>query len=99
MKTTTLATRGEPDKEAHFGVRGELVIEARDIGKRFGRTIALDGLNMSVPRGSVYALLGRNGADLPASSFRTDNWSPRQWSIANETVAEVGDVERHSGGQ
>jgi len=62
VKTTTLATRGEPDKEAHFGVRGELVIEARDIGKRFGRTIALDGLNMSVPRGSVYALLGRNGA-------------------------------------
>jgi ABC-2 type transport system ATP-binding protein len=36
-------------------------IVGRSIEKRFGRTIALDGLNISVPQGSVYALLGRNG--------------------------------------
>ena len=32
------------------------------INKRFGRTIALDGARMAVPRGTVHALLGENGA-------------------------------------
>lgn len=39
------------------------VIEARDLEKVFARkTIALSGLNMNVPSGSVYGLIGRNGA-------------------------------------
>jgi len=37
------------------------VIVGKGIVKRFGRTLALNGLNIAVPRGSVYALLGRNG--------------------------------------
>jgi ABC-2 type transport system ATP-binding protein len=37
------------------------VIVGRGIVKRFGRTTALNGLDIQVPRGSVYALLGRNG--------------------------------------
>lgn len=37
------------------------VIIGRGLVKRFGRTVALDGLDINVPRGSVYALLGRNG--------------------------------------
>jgi len=40
----------------------EHVIETRDLTKRFGRTRAVDGLNLAVPRGSVFAFLGRNGA-------------------------------------
>jgi ABC-2 type transport system ATP-binding protein len=38
------------------------VIETRDLTKRFGRNLAVDGLNLAVPRGSVFAFLGRNGA-------------------------------------
>jgi ABC-2 type transport system ATP-binding protein len=37
-------------------------IEAAGLRKAFGKVIALDGLDLSVPRGSVCALLGPNGA-------------------------------------
>src|SRR5690349_14772847 len=33
-----------------------------DLTVRYGRIAALDGVSLAVPRGSVYALLGRNGA-------------------------------------
>ncbi len=37
-------------------------LEAQALSVRYGRTRALDALTLAVPRGSVYALLGRNGA-------------------------------------
>ncbi len=37
-------------------------IQMTEVGKRFGKTIALDRVSLSVPRGSVCALLGANGA-------------------------------------
>ncbi|CAN7644380.1 ABC transporter ATP-binding protein [Caballeronia sp. dw_19] len=39
-----------------------MIIEARNIEKRFGRDEALSGLSFSVAEGSVYALIGANGA-------------------------------------
>jgi ABC-2 type transport system ATP-binding protein len=38
------------------------VIEARGLWKQFGRHEALRGLDLSVPEGSAYALIGANGA-------------------------------------
>ncbi len=38
------------------------VIEAEGLVKRYGRTIALDGLSMRVPPGEVFGFLGPNGA-------------------------------------
>ena len=40
----------------------ELVIEAQGLGKSYGRTVALDGLDLSMSRGEVLSLLGPNGA-------------------------------------
>jgi ABC-2 type transport system ATP-binding protein len=40
----------------------ELMIEARGLKKRFGPTIALDGLDLEVPAGAILSLLGPNGA-------------------------------------
>jgi polyether ionophore transport system ATP-binding protein len=37
-------------------------IEARGLGKRFGKAIALDGLDLTVAVGEVHAFLGPNGA-------------------------------------
>ena len=37
-------------------------IETRGLSKRFGAILALDGLDLVVPRGSVFGLLGPNGA-------------------------------------
>lgn len=39
----------------------ELVVEASGLSVRYGRHVAVDAVSLSVPRGAVYALLGRNG--------------------------------------
>jgi ABC-2 type transport system ATP-binding protein len=38
-----------------------MIIEARHVAKRFGRFEAIDDLNMQVPEGAVFALIGPNG--------------------------------------
>jgi len=40
----------------------ETTIEARGVVRRFGTKRAVDGLDLTVPRGCIYGLLGRNGA-------------------------------------
>ncbi|HEV2633702.1 MAG TPA: ABC transporter ATP-binding protein [Actinocrinis sp.] len=40
----------------------DTVIDIRGLRKDFGRTRALDGLDLAVPRGQVHGLLGPNGA-------------------------------------
>jgi len=37
-------------------------VEAHGLTKHFGSVLALDGLDLAVPRGSVFGLLGPNGA-------------------------------------
>ncbi|HUL79404.1 MAG TPA: ATP-binding cassette domain-containing protein, partial [Vicinamibacteria bacterium] len=38
------------------------VLETDGVSVRYGRARVVDDLTLAVPRGSVYALLGRNGA-------------------------------------
>lgn len=38
------------------------LLQAKDLGKRFGDTMALEGLNLTVDAGEVVCLLGANGA-------------------------------------
>ncbi len=40
----------------------ETVVELRELTVRYGRMTAVDELSLEVPRGCVYALLGRNGS-------------------------------------
>jgi ABC-2 type transport system ATP-binding protein len=40
----------------------DLAVDARGLVKRFGDKIALDGVDLQVPRGAIYGLLGPNGA-------------------------------------
>src|SRR5437870_4164593 len=37
-------------------------IKTEELSKRFGRVQALNGLNLKVPEGAIYALVGPNGA-------------------------------------
>jgi len=39
-----------------------LMIETRTLGRAFGLPMAVDNLDLRVPRGSIYGFLGPNGA-------------------------------------
>ena len=40
----------------------ENVVEVRDLARRFGAKVALNGVSLAVPRGQVFGLVGANGA-------------------------------------
>jgi hypothetical protein len=48
--------------------RPALAIEASGLLKAFGKTRAVDGVDLAVPNGMIYGLLGPNGADDPLPS-------------------------------
>jgi ATP-binding cassette ChvD family protein len=41
---------------------GELVVEAKDLGKGYGDRLLIDGLSFSLPRGGLVGIIGPNGA-------------------------------------
>jgi ribose transport system ATP-binding protein len=55
------------------------ILELRQIKKRFGQTIALDDVNLSLQKGKVHALIGENGAgkstlmNVISGAFRPDS--------------------------
>src|SRR3954453_11198332 len=40
----------------------ELIIETRDLVKRYGKLTAVNHLSLQVPRGAIYGFVGPNGA-------------------------------------
>jgi ABC-2 type transport system ATP-binding protein len=76
-------------------------IEAEGLAKRFGNTIALAGLDLSVPRGTVLGMLGPNGAGkttavrVLATLLRPDAGSARV--LGRDVVADPGPVRRQIG--
>jgi ABC-2 type transport system ATP-binding protein len=45
-----------------MSIEPNTTITMRGVSHRFGRTVVLDGLDLTVPEGAMYALLGPNGA-------------------------------------
>ncbi len=76
-------------------------IEAEGLAKRFGKTNALAGLDLLVPRGSVFGLLGPNGAGkttavrVLTTLLRPDSGSARV--LGSDVLAEAAEVRRRIG--
>jgi ABC-2 type transport system ATP-binding protein len=45
-----------------FNKSQELAIEVKSLVKEFGKNRAVDGVNLTIPKGTVYGFLGPNGA-------------------------------------
>ncbi|MEJ0023324.1 MAG: ATP-binding cassette domain-containing protein [Alphaproteobacteria bacterium] len=52
------ATAPKPSAQA----TGEPIVEARDLVRRFGPVVAVNGISLSIAAGEVFALIGPNGA-------------------------------------
>ena len=78
-------------------------LETDGLTIRYGRTTVVEGLSLAVPRGSVYALLGRNGAgkssllrvllgQRPAAIGRVRLLGEDPWTRRSSLMATVGVV-------
>ena len=77
---------------------GDLAVETDGLVKAFGATRAVDGVNLAIPRGSVYGVLGPNGAGktttirILATLLRPDGGSARV--LGHDVVREAAAVRK-----
>ena len=80
-----------------------MIVEAKNVVKRFGELTAVDGVCLSIPRGICYALLGPNGAGKTTLSKMIGAVLPRDggtmevlgmdpWAKQSELKARLGVV-------
>jgi ABC-2 type transport system ATP-binding protein len=78
-----------------------LMIEAHGLGKRFGETVALDGIDLEVPAGAILGVLGPNGAGkTTAVRILTTLSIPDAGSArvaGHDVVSEAAEVQRNIG--
>jgi ABC-2 type transport system ATP-binding protein len=83
---------------ASLADRTDLAVEARGLVKRFGDNRAVDGVDLAIPRGSIYGVLGPNGAGktttmrMLATLVRPDAGTARVFG--RDVVAEAHRVRR-----
>ena len=67
------------------------MIEARGLVKKYGDVVALDGLDLTVPEGTVYGLLGPNGAGKTTTvRILTTLLKPDSGTATTEAGADAG---------
>ena len=59
---TNAGTANRTDRAPAWTAAPDCAIQVVDITKRFGGTLALDGISFTVPRGCVFGVIGPNGA-------------------------------------
>lgn len=59
---TTVFQQFDRERTRPTHVQADYAIEAKGLIKRFGDTLAVDGIDLAVPAGSIYGVLGPNGA-------------------------------------
>jgi ABC-2 type transport system ATP-binding protein len=78
-----------------------LMIEAHGLKKRFGATVALDGIDLEVPAGSILGVLGPNGAGKTTAVRILTTLSIPDGGSARvagyDVVSQASDVQRNIG--
>src|ERR1700683_3084013 len=77
------------------------MIEAEGLTKRYGRTVALAGIDLQVPAGSILGMLGPNGAGKTTALRILTTLSPpdsgRARVAGHDVVREAAAVQRNIG--
>ena len=84
-----------------YVTRRPALVEAIDLVKHFGKTVAVDGVSFTVPRGTVLGLLGPNGAGKTTTvRMMTTLTSPTRGAarVAGHDVVREPDAVRRSMG-
>jgi len=74
-----------------------------DVRRSFGAVVAVDGLTVEVPRGTVTVLLGPNGAGkttvvrLVTGALRADSGAVRTLGLDPDVASDGTEVRRHCG--
>jgi ABC-type transporter Mla maintaining outer membrane lipid asymmetry ATPase subunit MlaF len=85
-----------------YGVDEVTAIETVGLRKAFGKVQALDGLDLSVPRGDMCALLGPNGTGKPVTELRLSlppergRWTGRRLALASAAVCRSPETAWHA---
>ena len=74
---------------------GDLVVEAKDVGKSFGDNLLYEDLNFSLPKGGIVGIIGPNGAG-KTTLFRmmTGKESPSQGTFRVGETVQVAYVDQ-----
>jgi ABC-2 type transport system ATP-binding protein len=76
----------------------DFAIETHALTRRFGEQVAVDGIDLRVPRGSFYGFLGENGAGKSTTiSMLTGMLAPTGGSLRVLDLAPDGGVKRRIG--
>ena len=79
----------------------DFAIETHALTRRFGEQMAVDGIDLRVPRGSFYGFLGENGAGKSTTiSMLTGLLSPTAGTVrvlGREVVGDAPEVKRRIG--
>ncbi len=79
----------------------EMAIEARGLVKQYGKVMALNGIDLSVPTHAIYALLGPNGAGKTTTLNILNTLTPPTAGSASvagyDVVQQANAVRRHIG--
>ncbi|GMQ97802.1 MAG: daunorubicin resistance protein DrrA family ABC transporter ATP-binding protein [Acidimicrobiia bacterium] len=91
----------QSDTDTSRRASGNTIIEARGLVKKYGDVVALDGLDLTVPEGTILGLLGPNGAGkTTAVSILTTLLEPDGGtaSVAGaDVITEPGEVRKNIG--
>lgn len=80
-------------------LNANLAIETDSLRKAYGDTVAVDGVDLAVPRGSIYGVLGPNGAGktttirMLATLIRPDSGSAKVLGL--DVVSQAKEVRKH----
>ncbi|GAA1970511.1 branched-chain amino acid ABC transporter permease/ATP-binding protein [Nocardioides panacihumi] len=92
----SVASFDDTEKTEHviLDAEAETELELRDISVHYGGVVAVDGVSLSVPRGSIFGLIGPNGAGKTTLIDAVSGFAPHTGGVVLAGTP-IGDLAPH----